>query len=102
LGFKIGLRTLGGGRGFEDTTLILGRILNNRCGLDAHCVTATAWNTSIRYHGGHFACATGINPTPGRFGVCFPRQAGAYNNHNRHIFDGPNFKQLAPWRAHGR
>ena len=26
------------------------------------------------------------------------RQAGAYNNHNRHIFDGPNFelRQLDP------
>ncbi|WP_246522472.1 hypothetical protein [Neoroseomonas terrae] len=47
-GFCIGLRTLGDGRGFEDTTLILGRILNNRYGLDVHCATATAWNTSIR------------------------------------------------------
>ncbi|MBU8538882.1 glycoside hydrolase family 55 protein [Falsiroseomonas tokyonensis] len=97
-GFTIGLRTLGDGRGFEDTTLILGRILNNRYGLDAHCATATAWNTSIRYYGGHFACATGINPTLDRFGVRFSRQAGAYNNHNRHIFDGPNFelRQLDP------
>ncbi|RAI57061.1 pectate lyase family protein [Roseicella frigidaeris] len=97
-GFTIGLRTLGDGRGFEDSTLVLGRILNNRYGLDAHCATATAWNTSIRYYGGHFACATGINPTIDRFGVRFSRQAGAYNNHNRHIFDGPNFelRQLDP------
>ncbi|WP_372623415.1 hypothetical protein [Falsiroseomonas sp.] len=97
-GFTIGLRTLGDGRGFEDTTLILGRILNNRYGLDAHCATATTWSTSIRYYGGHFACATGINPTLDRFGVRFSRQAGAYNNHNRHIFDGPNFelRQLDP------
>jgi hypothetical protein len=30
--------------------------------------------------------------------VRFSRQAGAYNNHNRHIFDGPNFelRQLDP------
>ena len=79
-GFTIGVRTLGDGRGFEDTTLILGRILNNRYGLDAHCATATAWNTSIRYYGGHFACATGINPTLDRFGVRFSRQAGAYKS----------------------
>ncbi|MBW6401419.1 hypothetical protein KPL78_26450 [Roseomonas sp. HJA6] len=97
-GFCIGLRTLGDGRGFEDSTMILGRILNNRYGLDVHCATATAWNTSIRYYGGHFACATGINATADRYGVRFSRQAGAYNNHNRHIFDGPNFelRQLDP------
>ncbi|WP_027285837.1 pectate lyase family protein [Rubritepida flocculans] len=98
-GFTIGLRTLGDRRGFEDTTLILGRILNNRYGLDAHCATATAWNTSIRYYGGHFACATGINPTIDRFGIRFSRGApDAYNNHNRHVFDAPNFelRQLDP------
>ncbi|MFM7303359.1 MAG: hypothetical protein ACKO4X_08560 [Alphaproteobacteria bacterium] len=33
-------------------------ILNNRYGIDAHAATATAWNTSIRYYGGHFACGT--------------------------------------------
>ena len=64
-GFTIGLRTLGDGRGFEDSTLLLGRILNNRYGLDAHAATATAWNTSIRYHGGHFACGTPRHMHPG-------------------------------------
>jgi hypothetical protein len=79
-GFTIGLRTLGDGRGFEDSTLILGRILNNRYGLDAHAATATAWNTSIRYYDGHFACGTGINPALDRFGVRFSRGAAdAYN-----------------------
>jgi len=98
-GFTIGLRTLGDGRGFEDSTLHLGRILNNRIGLDVHCATATAWNTSVRYYGGHFACATGINPTLDRFGVRFSRGApDAYTNHNRHVFDAPNFelRQLDP------
>jgi hypothetical protein len=98
-GFTIGLRTLGDGRGFEDSTLNLGRILNNRYGIDAHAATATAWNTSIRYYGGHFACGTGINPGLDRFGVRFSRGAAdAYNNHNRHVFDAPNFelRQLDP------
>ena len=63
LGFTIGMRTLGDGRGVEDSTLHLLRILNNRYGLDIRAETATAWNTSIRYYGGRFACATGINPT---------------------------------------
>jgi hypothetical protein len=98
-GFTIGLRTLGDGRGFEDSTLFLGRILNNRYGLDAHAATATAWNTSIRYYGGHFACGTGINPAIDRFGVRFSRGAvDAYNNHNRHVFDASNFelRQIDP------
>jgi len=97
-GFTIGLRTLGDGRGFEDSTLHLGRILNNKIGLDIHCATATAWNTSIRYYGGHFACATGINPTVDRFGIRLSQAPGAYSNHNRHVFDAPNFelRQLDP------
>ena len=98
-GFAIGLRTLGDGRGFEDTTLFLGRFLNNKIGLDVHCATATAWNTSVRYYGGHFAVATGINPALDRYGVRFSRgSADAYNNHNRHVFDAPNFelRQLDP------
>ena len=98
-GFTIGLRTLGDARGFEDTTLILGRLLNNRFGLDVHCAQAGSWNTSVRYYGGHFALATGINPTMDRYGVRFSRgSAEAYNNHNRHVFDAPNFelRQLDP------
>jgi hypothetical protein len=91
-GFTIGMRTLGNGRGVEDSTFTLGRIVNNKIGLDIWCATATAWNTSIRYYGGHFACATGINATQNRYGVRFGNEPGAYTNHNRHIFDGPNFE----------
>ncbi|GGG42278.1 hypothetical protein GCM10010964_32200 [Caldovatus sediminis] len=97
-GFTIGLRTLGDGRGFEDSTLHLHRFLNNRIGLDVHCATATAWNTSVRYYGGHFACATGINLSLDRFGIRLSAEPGAYTNHNRHVFDAPNFelRQLDP------
>ena len=97
-GFTIGLRTLGDGRGFEDSTLYLHRFLNNRIGLDIRCATATAWNTSVRYYGGHFAVATGINPSLDRFGIRLSAEPGAYTNHNRHVFDAPNFelRQLDP------
>jgi hypothetical protein len=91
-GFTIGLRTLGDGRGVEDSTIVLGRLVNNRIGLDIWCATATAWNTSMRYYGGHFACATGVNAAQDRFGVRLGRDPGAYNNHNRHVFDAPNFE----------
>ena len=82
-GFTIGMRTLGDGRGVEDSTFTLSRIVNNRIGLDIWCATATAWNTSIRYYGGHFAHATGVNAAQDRFGVRFGNEAGATSNHTR-------------------
>ncbi|MBB5691748.1 hypothetical protein GXW77_05315 [Roseomonas alkaliterrae] len=91
-GFTIGMRTLGDGRGVEDSTFTLGRIVNNCIGLDIWCATATAWNTSNRYYGGHFACATGVNAALDRFGVRLGNEPGAYSNHNRHVFDAPNFE----------
>jgi hypothetical protein len=91
-GFTIGMRTLGDGRGVEDSTFTLGRIVNNRIGLDIWCATATAWNTSVRYYGGHFAHATGVNASQDRFGIRLGNEPGAYTNHNRHVFDAPNFE----------
>jgi hypothetical protein len=94
-GFTIGLRTLGDGRGFEDTTLVLGRIVNNKIGLDVHAATAGAWNTSVRYYGGHFAIASALHPDRNRFGVRFSAAPGAYAGHNRHVFHGPGFELQA-------
>ena len=94
-GFTIGVRTLGVERGFEDTTLILGRIVNNRIGLDVRTETAAAWNTSIRYYGGHFAIGSTVYPDKDRFGIRFSAAPGAYVAHNRHVFDGPNFELQA-------
>jgi hypothetical protein len=91
-GFTIGMRTLGDERGVEDSTFFLGRLVNNKIGLDIWCATATAWNASNRYYGGHFACATGVNPSEDRFGVRLGNEPGAYSNHNRHVFDAPNFE----------
>lgn len=94
-GFTIGLQTLGDGRGFEDTTLILGRIVNNRIGLDIRTATAGAWNTSVRYYGGHFAIGSSVNTDKDRFGVRLSAAPGAYVAHNRHVFHGPTFELQA-------
>jgi hypothetical protein len=91
-GFTIGLRTVGVERGFEDSTLHLGRIVNNRIGLDVHTSTAAAWNNSIRYVGGHFANASATHPALDRYGVRFSCAAGAYPRHNAHLFMGPAFE----------
>jgi hypothetical protein len=94
-GFTIGIQTLGVERGFEDSNLFLGRIVNNHIGLDIHTQTAAAWNTSVRYHGGHFACASSLYPTLNRYGIRFSAEPGAYNAHNRHVFFGPAFELQA-------
>ena len=97
-GFTIGLRTLGVERGFEDSTVTLGRIVNNRIGLDIRTETAAGWNTSVRYYGGHFAIGSTVHPTKDRFGVRFSAAPGAYVAHNRHVFDGPGFELQAEGR----
>jgi hypothetical protein len=97
-GFTIGVRTQGDGRGFEDTTLFLGRFVNNRVGLDVHAATAQGWNTSIRYYGGHFAVGSTIHTDKDRFGIRLSAAPGAYVAHNRHVFDGPNFELNAEGR----
>ncbi len=91
-GFTIGVRTLGEDRGFEDSTMLLGRIVNNRIGLDVRTATAAGWNNSVNYIGGHFACASDCNPTQSRFGIRFSNAAGAYNRHNQHLFTSPAFE----------
>ena len=94
-GFTVGIRTLGVERGFEDSNLFLGRIINNCVGLDIRCQTAAAWNTSVRYHGGHFAVASALHPTLSRYGIRFSAEPGAYVAHNRHVFFGPAFELQA-------
>ncbi len=91
-GFTIGIRTLGEDRGFEDSTMQLGRIVNNKYGLDVRTATAAAWNNSVNYVGGHFACESACNPTQSRFGVRFSAASGAYPRHNQHLFISPAFE----------
>jgi hypothetical protein len=98
-GFTIGVRTLGEERGFEDTTLILGRLVNNKIGLDVRTASAAGWNTSVRYYGGHFAIGSTVNTDIDRFGIRLSAAPGAYVAHNRHMFDGPTFELQAEGRA---
>ena len=97
-GFTIGLRTLGVERGFEDSTVTLGRIVNNHIGLDVRTETAGAWNTSVRYYGGHFAIGSTVHTDKDRFGIRLSAAPGAYVAHNRHLFDGPGFELQAEGR----
>lgn len=90
--FTIGVQTLGVERGFEDSVLYLGRIVDNRYGLDVRTASAAGWNTSVRYYGGHFAHSLATYPDKSRFGIRLSAAPGAYVAHNRHVFDGPAFE----------
>ena len=94
-GFTIGVRTLGVERGFEDSSIHLGRIVNNRIGLDIRAEAASGWNTSVRYYGGHFAIASSLHTDKDRFGVRLSAAPGGYVAHNRHVFFGPGFELQA-------
>lgn len=91
-GFTIGVQTLGDGRGFEDSTVILGRIVNNKIGLDLRTNTADAWCNANSFHGGHFANASGTHPTLSRFGVRLSAAPGAYLLHNGNRFHNQDFE----------
>jgi hypothetical protein len=90
--FTIGVQTLGVERGFEDSALYLGRMVDNRYGLDVRTASAAAWNTSVRYYGGHFAHSLATWPDKDRYGIRLSAAPGAYVAHNRHVFDGPAFE----------
>ncbi|MFC0407874.1 glycosyl hydrolase family 28-related protein [Roseomonas elaeocarpi] len=90
-GFTIGVRCLGDGRGFQENLIFLGRIVNNRIGVDLRTNTASGWNTSNRFHGGQFSVGSTLYQTLDRFGVRLSAEPGAYVAHNRQVFDGPSF-----------
>jgi hypothetical protein len=91
--FTIGLRTLGSGpNGFEDSNIFLGRLVNNRIGLDVRAANAASWNNANRYFGGHFANDSAVNPTQNRYGVRFSNDPGGYELHNAHAFYAPSFE----------
>lgn len=90
--FTIGVQSYGDQLGCEDSNWLLGRIVDNKVGLDLRTGTSTGWNNSNRYIGGHFACSSATNQGVNRYGVRLSREAGAYTLHNHNIFYGPSFE----------
>jgi hypothetical protein len=90
--FTIGLQLVGDGRGCEDSTIHLHRLIDNRIGLDCRTLTAAAWMNSLRFIGGHFACSSATNQTQARYGVRLSAAPGAYTLHNAHAYHAPAFE----------
>lgn len=92
--FTIGLQLASDLRGVEDSDFFLGRIIDNRYGVDLRTFNPgpNSYVNSNRYFGGHFACSSATNTTLDRFGVRLSREPGGYNLHNQNIFYGPAFE----------
>ena len=91
-GFTIGVQAYGDDRGFEDTVTVLGRIVDNKVGLDLRTGTANGWCNANLWIGGHFACSSATNSGVNRYGVRLSREVGAYNLHNHNVFMAPQFE----------
>lgn len=90
--FTIGVQLFGGLRGCEDSRYHLGRLIDNKVGLDLYCDLAQSWANGNTFHGGHFANQSATNTSLDRFGVRLSFAVGAYNRHNANRFHGPSFE----------
>ena len=91
-GFTIGVQVFGDQTGAEDSTFRLGRIVNNKIGVDIYTNTANGWCNSNVFIGGHIANDSGLHTVMDRYGVRLARNTGAYNLHNANRFFGQNFE----------
>lgn len=91
-GFTIGLQTYGDGRGFEDSTIILGKHIDSKVSVDVRTNAPGAWNNSIRYIGGHLANQSATNQSVARYGFRFSNEPGGYDLHNAHAIFGTAFE----------
>jgi hypothetical protein len=98
-GFTIGAQAFGDGVGWVYCRVGLGRLFNNKVGLDLRC-GVDGWNNQNTFIGGTFQMATATNPTRERYGVRFSRTGPtAYDSHNNNVFLNPSFelKAVVDW-----
>jgi hypothetical protein len=90
-GFTIGVRLLADGGAAQGNTLALGRIANNRVGLDIRSGNSTGSIAGLRVLGGRFAVGGGINTASDRFGVRLSFAAAGQRMPDGLVFDAPSF-----------
>lgn len=98
-GFTIGAQCFGDGVGWVYCRVGLGRLFNNRIGLDLRCGVG-GWNNQNTFIGGTWQMATSANPLRDRYGVRMSRTGPtAYDNHNNNVFLNPSFelKAILDW-----
>lgn len=94
-GFTIGVQAMGSGAGFVYNTVNLGRIVNNKYGIDLvneSFNSAIGWSNECIYINGRISCTDGTNTGKSRYGVRL-RSADTtpiYNDSN--LFLKPSFE----------
>lgn len=90
-GFTIGVQVLAESAAATGTTLTLGRIANNRIGLDLRSGDSAGALSTLRVVGGRFVVAASVNPSLERFGVRVSAPPGANRAPSGLVFDSPFF-----------
>jgi hypothetical protein len=90
-GFTIGVRLVAEGGAAQGNTLSLGRIANNRIGLDIRSGSGSGSIAGLRVLGGRFAVASGVNAAADRFGVRLSAALAAHRTPDGLLFDAPSF-----------
>ena len=90
-GFTIGARLLAEGATAAGTTLSLGRIADNRIGLDIRSGNSAGVISGLRLQGGRFTVAGSVNPAIERYGVRISAASGANRVPTGLVFDAPSF-----------
>jgi hypothetical protein len=85
------VRLVAEGGAAQGNTLSLGRIANNRIGLDIRSGSSTGSIAALRVAGGRFAVATGVNATSDRYGVRLSFAAAGQRTPDGLLFDAPSF-----------
>lgn len=90
--FTIGAQCLGSdSRGWVYNAIKLGRLINNKIGLDLAQETLGWVNDNLWQHGS-FRCDTGINTSEDRIGIRIRSIDDTYNNNNTNVFIKPSFE----------
>ncbi|WP_291298981.1 glycosyl hydrolase family 28-related protein [Elioraea sp.] len=90
-GFTIGVRLVAEGGAATGSALTLGRIANNRIGLDLRSGNSTGSIAAIRVLGGRFVVASAVNATSDRFGIRLSFAAAGQRTPDGLVFDAPSF-----------
>lgn len=96
-GFTIGLQCIGSGSdGFAHNTVDLGRIYNNKIGLDLNAENG-GWCNQNTFNDGRFGNNSDVNTLLSRYGIRITHGDSSYNDGNK--FNNPSFELTSPGGA---
>jgi hypothetical protein len=90
--FTVGAQFIGmGARGSAYNNVTLGRLFNNKLGIDLTNATG-GWCNENKFYGGSFGHNSTTNPSLDRTGIRITSSDGTYLNNNHNVFYSPSFE----------